>query len=85
MDYPNPVHGEEKFCNACEDAQVLDTWFTICVCGNDSSTGWIGPHTGDFYHELSYVDGKSESVKNLEECRHDKPKALGWQDDGNLV
>ena len=22
--YLNPVHGEEKFCNACEDAQVLD-------------------------------------------------------------
>ena len=22
--YPDPVHGEEKFCNACEEAQVLE-------------------------------------------------------------
>ena len=22
--YPNPDRGEEKFCNACEDAQVLE-------------------------------------------------------------
>ena len=24
MDYPNLVRGEEKFCNACEGAQVLE-------------------------------------------------------------
>ena len=23
--YPNPARGEEKFCNACEDAQVLES------------------------------------------------------------
>ena len=34
------------------------------------------------YHMLM---GKSESLKTLEECRHDKPKALEWQDDGNPV
>ena len=47
--------------------------------------GWIGPHTGNFYHELSYVDGKSESFKTLEECLHDKPKSLEWKDDGNPI
>ena len=34
------------------------------------------------YHMLM---GKSERLETLEECRHDKPKALEWQDDGNPV
>ena len=36
---------------------------------------------------MSYhmIDRKSKSLKTLEECRHDKPKALEWQDDGNPV
>ena len=32
------------------------------------------------YHMLM---GKSERLETLEECRHDKPKALEWQDDGS--
>ena len=44
--YPNPVRGQEKFCNACENARVLEMRDSLnLIQGNDLGAEWIDHHT----------------------------------------
>ena len=42
---PNAVHGQEKFCNACEDDRVRMRDALNHIQGNDLGAGWIDHHT----------------------------------------
>ena len=60
--YPNPVRGQENFCNACEDARVLEMRDSLnLIQGNDLGAECIDHHTDLLLSfALAIWNGKSE-------------------------
>ena len=61
MDLPNPVRGQENFCNASENARVLEMRDSLnLIQGNDLGAEWIDHHTDLLLSfALAIWDGKS--------------------------
>ena len=60
--YPNLVRRQEKFCNACENARVLEMRDSLnLIQGNDLGAEWIDHHTDLLLSfALAIWNGKSE-------------------------
>ena len=61
MDLPNPVRGQEKFCNVGENARVLEMRDSLnLIQGNDLGAEWIDHHIDLLLSfALAIWDGKS--------------------------